>query len=45
MQTGKRVNSDTETFQCLEELDFTKEIIEEIFMPLSVKAALQKEQH
>lgn len=26
----------------LEGLDFTKEIIEEIFMPLSVKAALRK---
>lgn len=42
MQTGKRVNSDTEAFQCLKELDFTKETIEEIFKPLSVKTALQK---
>lgn len=40
MQPGKRANSDSETFQCLKELDFTKGTIEETFMPLSVKAVL-----
>jgi hypothetical protein len=42
MRTGKGANGRTEPFQCLKGLGFTKEITEEIFIPLSVTAALQK---
>lgn len=42
MWTGKGAKGRIEAFQCLKGLDFTKEIIEEIFIPLSVAATPQK---